>query len=126
MTCSWGAPAPKDFPPQLGQPLHQLWLCFDPRPIFLNNLIPGAMGADPERVAPDRPAINPDIAGFLPPVDDAGGHALILPLAMSTYCCSRSMPMKANPSNNAALPVLPDPMNGSNTMPSGGVTSRQR
>lgn len=39
------------------------------------------------------------------------------------YSAVNSMPMNLNPFSNAALPVEPEPVNGSRTVPFGGVTS---
>jgi len=36
------------------------------------------------------------------------------------------MPIKSNPSPTAAIPVVPDPINGSRMTPPGGVTNLQR
>lgn len=47
-------------------------------------------------------------------------------LAVSTDSCSISIRIELNPSFIAAIPVDPDPANGSNTVPPGGVINRQR
>ncbi len=47
-------------------------------------------------------------------------------LAISRYSDSRSIPTNEKPSRIAALPVEPEPMNGSSTTPPGGVTRRHR
>src|SRR5581483_8128915 len=44
--------------------------------------------------------------------------------AISTYSASRSIPKKRKPSSRQAIPVVPEPANGSSTSPPGGVTSR--
>src|SRR3972149_9985872 len=46
---------------------------------------------------------------------------LILPLAILTYSFLLSHPMKLRFSRIAAIPVVPDPINGSNTIPPLGV-----
>ena len=43
--------------------------------------------------------------------------------AISTYRPSRSMPKNCRSSSTAAIPVVPLPVNGSSTIPPGGVTS---
>jgi len=60
------------------------------------------------------------------------GHLLGSPAAvmraraMAQYFSSRSIPMNRNPSSCAALPVLPEPANGSSTTPPDGVIRRHR
>lgn len=52
--------------------------------------------------------------------------ASILAFARSVYSSDSSKPTNSNPSSTAALPVLPDPANGSRTVPRGGVIRRHR
>jgi len=47
-------------------------------------------------------------------------------VAICTYSADCSIPIKLKPSSFAALPVEPDPVNGSRTVPFGGVTSLHR
>ena len=47
-------------------------------------------------------------------------------LAIAMYSGDISQPTNRKPSPTAALPVLPEPMNGSKTTPPGGVTKRHR
>ena len=54
-----------------------------------------------------------------------GEEALIRASAISKYSFSRSIPTKSNPSSFAAIPVEPEPINGSRTIPPFGVTRRQ-